>query len=122
MRLAQLTVLGLSLVACRGGSGPQGDDNPDVDAPVGGSVRVQDVQDDSMPVGTVVELKGVIVTAIDSFGARTGDLWVQDPAGGEFSGVKVFGAPLEQIASLQPGDIVTISNAEKDEFALTADT
>ncbi|MGN6110450.1 MAG: hypothetical protein ACTHU0_35430 [Kofleriaceae bacterium] len=85
-------------------------------------MKIQDVQNDSMSPGTAVQLKGVVVTAIDSFGARTGDFWVQDPAGGAFSGIKVFGAPLDQVAQLAPGDIVDITNAEKDEFALTSDT
>ncbi|MBX3161924.1 MAG: hypothetical protein KF773_38540 [Deltaproteobacteria bacterium] len=124
-RVSVLAYLSLSLLAtaaCRGGGNGDddgGDDTPD--APATG-LRVQDVQNDSMPKGTPVALTGVIVTAIDAFGARTGDLWVQDPAGGEFSGVKVFGAPLDQVANLAPGDIVTITNAEKDEFALTSDT
>jgi len=34
--------------------------------------------DDAMAAGTVVEVKGVVVTAIDSYGNRTGDLWVQE--------------------------------------------
>lgn len=124
MRFTSFVALGLvplALVACRGGGGP-GDDDDNPDAPVGGSVTIQQVQDPAMPEGTVVELDGVIVTAIDGFGARTGDIYVQEPGGGEFSGIKVFGAPLDIVATLQVGDIVTISNAQKDEFALTADT
>jgi len=121
MRITHLVCLGLSLVACRDGGG--GDDTPPgVDAPPGGSVTIQEIQNDAMPVGTPVELDGVVILAIDTFGARTGDIWVGEPGGGEFSGIKVFGAPLDQIAALAPGDIVTITNAEKDEFALTADT
>ncbi len=115
-------LLGLSLVACRGTDGGGDDVGPQPDGPVGGVVHIQDIQNDDMPKGTAVEVKGVVVTAIDAFGARTGDIWVEEPGGGEFSGIKVFGAPLDQIASLQPGDIVTISNAEKDEFALNTDT
>lgn len=120
MRITTLALLGLSLVACRGSDG---DDAPaDPDAPPPGGMKIQDVQNDSMAPGTAVQLKGVVVTAIDSFGARTGDFWVQDPAGGAFSGIKVFGAPLDQVAQLAPGDIVDITNAEKDEFALTSDS
>src|SRR5687767_6157102 len=116
-------LLGLSLIACRGGGGGGGDDDDDQpDAPpVGGDVTIQQIQDDAMPEGTAVELDGVVVTAIDTFGARTGDIWVQEPGGGEFSGIKVFGAPLDVVATLAIGDIVDISNAEKDEFALTTD-
>lgn len=121
--------LGLSLVACtRSNKDP---DNPDAavtdpdaapmtDAAV--DLRIKDVQSDQMPPGTAVKLKGVIVTAIDSFGARTGDFFVQDAAGGPFSGVKVFSAPLDQVAMLAPGDVIDIEGAQKDEFALTSDT
>jgi hypothetical protein len=116
-----LASLSLCLLACRGGGGGGGDDQPPADMPPGGQTHIQDVQNDNMPKGTAVSLKGVIVTAIDAFGARTGDLWVEEPGGGEFSGIKVFGAPLDQVAQLQPGDIVDITNAEKDEFALSTD-
>ena len=114
--------LGLALVACRGDDAPPGDDTM-IDAPaVVGEVTIQEIQNDAMAAGTVVEVKGVVVTAIDSYGNRTGDLWVQEVGGGEFSGVKVFGAPLDQIAALAPGDLVDIIGAQKDEFALTSDT
>ncbi len=115
--------LSLALVACRGDDGPTGDDTMMIDAPaVVGEVTIQEIQNTAMAVGTVVEVKGVVVTVIDSYGNRTGDLWVQETGGGEFSGIKVFGAPLDQIAALAPGDIVDITGAQKDEFALMSDT
>ncbi len=122
-RISIFASLALSLLACRG-SDNNGDDQPGVDAPpvVGGSVTIQEVQNPAMPKGTAVELSGVVVVAIDGFGGRTGDIWVQEPGGGEFSGIKVFGLPVDQVAGLVPGDLVDITNAEKDEFALTADT
>lgn len=127
-RLANLSLLStglvLALFACRGGGDgddTQGDDMPMPDAPPGGSVKVKDVQSDAMAKGTVVELRGVVVTAIDTYGDRTGDFFVQDAEGGAFSGIKVFGAPVDQVAALQVGDIVDITNAEKEEFALMAD-
>ncbi len=116
MRLTHLVFLGLSLVACRGGGGDDGDDTPDPDGPpIGGDVTIQEVQSDAMASGTVIELNGVIVTAIDAFGSRTGEFFVSEPGGGEFSGVKVFGASLDQVAALVPGDIVNISGAIKHE-------
>lgn len=119
-----LLALGLSLAACRNGGGGGddggGDDQPPIDTP-SGHVRIQDVQNDSMPEGTVVSLRGVVVTAIDAYGGRTGDFWIQDPAGGPYSGVHVFGAPLDQVATLAIGDVVDIDGAEKDEFALSID-
>lgn len=117
--------LGLLLTtACRDDdpTNPGTDGGPGSDGTIpGGEVEIQQIQDDAMPAGTQVEVKGVVVTAIDSFGSRTGDLWVQEPEGGPFSGIKVFGAPLDQLALLQPGDIVDITNAQKDEFALDSD-
>jgi hypothetical protein len=103
MKRLAYAALALSFVACRGSGG--GDDTPDPDAPVGGDVTIQEVQSDAMPSGTPIELNGVVVTAIDNFGDRTGD----------FSGVKVFGAPLDQVAALQPGDLVNITGAIKHE-------
>ena len=66
--------------------------------------------DVAVPASCVkLNLKGVVVTAIDTFGGKTGDFWVQEPDGGPFSGIQVFGAPLDQVAALQIGDIVDIS-------------
>lgn len=121
-------LLGLSLVAaCRGGSG--GGNNPQPDGSVGpgsdtgpAAIHIQDVQSDTMPPGTAVDLHGVVVTAVDTFGAKTGDLWVEEPGGGERSGVHVFGAPVAQVANLAPGNIVDITGAIKSEFALSSDT
>lgn len=117
--------LGLSLAACRGGGGddgPPGDDTQDPDAPpAAGDVTIQEVQNDAMPIFTQVELRGVVVTAIDAYGARTGDIWVGEPDGGPFSGIKVFKAPLATVATLAVGDLVDITNIEKDEFALNDD-
>lgn len=129
MRITTLALLGLGLsfAACRGSSN-NGDDDPGTpdapggDGPVGPvEARVQDIQNDTMPKGTAVTIKGVVVVAIDAFGARRGELWVQDPAGGAFSGIKVFNAPAAQTATLTPGDLVDIAGAQKDEFALLDD-
>jgi hypothetical protein len=125
MRLIKIALLStLALAACRGGGSgdDSGDDTPPVDSPPGGVVKVKDVQNDAMPSGTAVELRGVVVTAIDLYGDRKADFFVQDVEGGEFSGIKVFGAPLDQVAAIQPGDIVDITNAQKDEFKFTGDT
>jgi len=117
MRLAQLAFLGLSLVACRGGGGGDDDDDtPPTDTPAGPvEVTIQQVQSDDMPSGTQIELKGVVVTAIDSLGGGSGGFWVSEPEGGAFGGVKVFGASLDQVASLMPGDLVNITSAIKHE-------
>lgn len=103
----------LATTACRGSSG---DDTVTPDSPVSGSMHIQDIQNDSMAAGTPVTLKGVIVTAIDTYGTKTGDMWIEEPAGGPFSGVHVFGVPLATVATLAVGDIVDLDGAQKDEF------
>lgn len=113
---ALVASLGLALIACRSSSS-SGDDVAPPDVPPGGVTHIQDVQNDAMAPGTAVSLSGVVVTAIDAYGAKTGDIWVEEPGGGPFSGVHVFGAPLSVVSTLAVGDIVSIDGAEKDEFA-----
>jgi hypothetical protein len=74
------------------------------------------VQDPTMPSGTMVDVHGVVVTAIDLFGTKKGDIWVEEPAGGKRSGVHVFGPNANDVALLNVGDIVDITGAEKFEF------
>jgi hypothetical protein len=115
-------LLGMSLFACRSGSGNGA--TPDASSDSGkdsgdGRMHIQDIQNDSMAPGTAVELHGVIVTAIDAFGTKNGqDMWVEEPGGGPFSGVHVFKPPLEQLSKLAVGDIVDITGAVKNEFKL----
>lgn len=113
--------LGLALVACRGDDGPSGDDGVDIDAPVVATeVTIQEVQNDAMPSGTPIELKGVVVTAIDTFGGRTGAFWVSEPGGGPNSGVKIFGARTDMVASIAVGDLVDITGGIKHEGCTAA--
>lgn len=122
--LLSLAALAAVSTACRdSGSG----DDTNIDAPTGpdgtqGGLTIQEVQNDTMVPGTPVELTGKVVTAIDNFGARKGNFWIGEEGGGEFSGVLVFGAPLDQVALLAVGDKVDITGAEKTEFALVSDT
>jgi predicted extracellular nuclease len=127
---SKLALVVVGLVACRGG-GNNGDDQPTPDGNTNtDDVTIQEIQNDAMPAcdpatpATCVELKikGVVVTAIDKFGAKTGDFWVQEPGGGPYSGVHVYGAPLDQVGALALGDVVDIAGAQKSEFALTSDT
>lgn len=130
MRTLSTLVLILGFAACRGG-GDDGGGSGTPDAPGNSDdTTIQQIQNDSMPAcdpanpATCVELKikGVIVTAIDAYGSKTGDFWVEEPGGGPFSGVHVYGAPLDQVSALAIGDIVDIAGAEKSEFALSSDT
>jgi hypothetical protein len=115
-------LLGLSLVAACRSSNSAKPDAPDTTDTGPAQIHIQDVQSDAMQPNTPVELHGVIVTAIDTFGTKTGDLWVEEPNGGPFSGVHVFGTPSAQLANLAVGDIVDITGAIKTEFALTGAT
>jgi hypothetical protein len=119
-KLAYLVSVSALLFACRsdeGGVTPGGADAP----PAVGSTKVSDVQGTGVALDAAVTLKGVVVTAIDKFGTRTGNVFVADPAGGPFSGVLVVGASAVQVDALAVGDIVTVDGAKKAEFALTAD-
>jgi hypothetical protein len=103
-----------SVTACRGSSG---DDTVTPDSNVtGDDTRIQDIQSDAMASGTEVKVKGVVVTAVDNFGGKKGDFWIEEPGGGEYSGVHVYGAPLEQVAALHVGDVVDVLGAQKDDF------
>jgi len=118
---AAIAALCLMFVGCRD-NGSSGDDDDDVgvDAQTGGT-RIQDVQSESMVVDTPVDLRGVVVVAIDTYGGRTGNFYVMDAAGGPFSGVLVYGAPTDQVADLEVGDLVDVLGAKKDEFSLEDD-
>lgn len=111
-------LLGLSFVAaCRGGNA-----TPDGPSDTGdGVIHIQDVQSDKMLPKSPVAVHGVIVTAIDTFGTRNGTFWIEEPGGGPFSGVAVFGASATQISNLAPGDIVDITGV-KSEFIINGDT
>jgi hypothetical protein len=108
-------VLGLGLAACRSSGG---DDSPGQDSTVTpDDVKIQDIQNDAMTSGTPVKLKGVVVTAKDLYGAKTGDIWVQEPEGGEYSGIHVYtGTDIDQVSGLDVGAVVDIEGVEKDEF------
>ena len=104
-------MLALAAVACRGGGDGDGDGDGDT---------IQEVQAETMPVDTIVNVFGVVVTAVDDFGGRTGGIYVQEPEGGEFSGVFVF-LPAGVSNGLAPGDVVDVLGGKKEEFALTDD-
>jgi hypothetical protein len=121
-------LVGLSFfAACRGGSN---NNKPDPDAPGSGSdgggsaaLKVKDVQTDAVAPGAEVELRGVVVVAVDGYGNNKTDrrMWIQDAGGGPQSGVLVFRPPAS-VTSLVPGDIVDVVGAIKTEFAFNGDT
>ena len=119
MRTAAAVLISTLSVAAACRDTHHGDDGPDGST---GAMKIQDVQSDMMAPGTPVELKGVVVTAIDAFGDKKGDIWIEEPEGGPYSGIHVYNAPLDVVATLQLGDIVDLKGAVKDEFALASDT
>ncbi len=114
----------LSLVLFLGCRSSSNTPSGDVDAG-GGNVSddltIQEIQSDSMPPNTAVTVRGVVVVAIDTYGDRTGGIYVMEPEGGANSGVFVFLRGTEA-ASISVGDLVDLEGGEKIEFALTADT
>lgn len=77
---------------------------------------VQQVRDPQTPVSTPVELTNVIVTAVDLYGGRIGELWVQQPGGGMGSGIKVYGAERSEVALLGIGDVIDVTGGQKSHF------
>jgi hypothetical protein len=117
-----IPALALGLGACRSSS----KDNPDSgmnngDGQNGDDTSIYDIQDptNKIQIGQQVNVRGVVVTAIDNFGAKKGDFWVEEPAGGAYSGVHVYGASLSDVAAIQVGDLVDVTGGVKNEFALT---
>ena len=95
------------------------------DAMVDGEVPTDDtiysVRNPSFPVGDAVLLEGVVVIAVDTYGTLSNRVFVQEPAGGPFGSVVVM-ANATSVASLAPGDVVTISGGIKEEYAAPFDT
>src|SRR5262249_53160481 len=107
---------GLFVAACRGDT-----DTPlTPDSPAGADDKIQDIQNDMMAAGTAVTVRGVVVMAIDTYG-KGGDVYVEEPGGGPFSGIKVFNPPVDQVSALAVGDLIDITGGVKDEFALNSD-
>ena len=106
-----------SFFGCRSDSKNNTDGNTGGEGGGGSGVKIQDVQNDQMPPGTPVTLRGVVVTAIDNFGGKMGDIWGEEPEGGTYSGVHIFGASTTDVAAIAVGDLVDVTGAVKDEFA-----
>jgi hypothetical protein len=124
-KLSSLLLASALLVACRGGGDNDPDAPPSSDGPPNvDDATIYDIQnpDNRIPAGTNVTVKGVVVTAVDRYGMRVGNIWVQEPGGGPYSGVLVFGVDAAVVDTLQPGDIVDIAGAAKSEFSLDDDT
>ena len=118
--MKKLSVLCLFLVfgfgcGSRGGGDDDGD-NGGTDGGSDGDDTIFDIQSDSMPAGTAVTVKGVVVTAIDTYGEKKGGIYVEEPDGGAFSGVYVYLSGTEA-ADLEVGNLVDLDGFVKDEFS-----
>lgn len=87
---------------------------PPPDPPDGSDrLTVAEVQDPAgaLEDGTRIALSGVVVTAVDEFDETgegdVGSIYVQDPAGGPYSGIPVF-APSVRGGPLKVGDVVEV--------------
>jgi|GEM_PF-2828626 len=105
-------------------SGGDGDGDGDGGTPGGdgdaGDQSIYAVQKGDVAVGTRVNLRGVVITAIDAFGGNTGTITVQetevDPASGTFAygGVNMFG--VQNAGDFEVGDLVDVVAGEVQEF------
>jgi hypothetical protein len=123
MRIVSAAVItSLAVLGCRSNSNTTIDGNGTGDSSSDGT-KIQDIQNDTMPVNTPVSLIGKVVTAVDTFGGTLGNLWVEEPEGGVNSGVLIFNkANTVDVSTLVPGDIVNVTGGVKEEFALSSDT
>ncbi len=128
MRIARpIAVLAFALMmvgGCGDKGGKNGDDNNNNNNNVTGGDTIYQLQDEShenyIPEGAEVDVRGVVVTAVDNYGQYTGDIFVQEAAGGPFSGVRVFRPQLPsgtEIGDIVVGTIVNVRGV-KAEFAL----
>ena len=121
-----LTGLALALFAlsgCRGDDGdkgvePGGSDGgaPGVDAQPESGMTVADIKKEVVGDGEAVLLREVVVTAVDGYGDYSGDVYVQDPEGGEYSGIKLYKNSRRdggEVSSLKPGDRVRVEGTVK---------
>ncbi|MBL9106040.1 MAG: hypothetical protein JNL82_34280 [Myxococcales bacterium] len=80
----------------------------------GGDVTIFQIQQDEICLQEQVTISGAVVTS--GFTFKKDGFFIQDPAGGEYSGIFVFvGADNPNGVAVAPGDIVTVTGAY-DEF------
>lgn len=81
----------------------------DTDSTTGpmGSVTIYDIQQGMVPENSVVTVENVVVTTPLTF--EKDGFFVQDPMGGEYSGIFVYINQNPDMLAPQPGDVVTIT-------------
>lgn len=84
--------------------------------PMSSSTTIPDIQQGNVAEDSIVEVSGVIATS--GFTWSNDDsaaFFVQDPAGGQYSGIQVFVGNTAGL-DIQPGDILDITGATYEEF------
>lgn len=126
MRRVAMTTLTVMLVGLFAAAGCRrdDDDNPGNNNNNNNNINATDdhtiyqVQDESHPshlqVGDPVQIERVVVTAVDKddTDGYTGNVWVQEPDGGPYSGIKVFAPailPGGNLDTINEGDLVDVS-------------
>ncbi len=108
-----------------GGSVPPRDGGVNTmrDAGPSQALTIYDIQDISSPLypgeNAAVELRNVVVTALVTEGGQAGSFYVQESAGGQYSGVFVFLPMNAPVPSVQVGDRVTLTGTVEEYFGLT---
>jgi predicted extracellular nuclease len=132
MTMASRTLAGLlgGVVALVGACRGAGDDDGGDGGPGGADAAalddtIYDVQSAAIANGAAVTLHGVVVTHIDTYGGRTGSIYVAEPQehpthGRAYGGVLVFLSDASA-AELEVGDLINVEGGVKDEFAFNCD-
>jgi len=123
MRCIAMTFLTVMITGLFAAAGCRGDDdnpsnNNNNDNSVTDDHTIYQVQDESHPShlqdGDPVQIERVVVTAVDKDDSDgyTGNVWVQEPDGGAYSGIKVFAPailPGGSLDGINVGDLVDVS-------------
>ena len=94
---------------------PSGD--PTTETGGGEDVTIYDVQGNKFPAETVVTIKGVVVTSPTKLKDGKGTLWVEEPAGGEYSGIALY--LYDEVAAAldaPPGSVVDFTGTYTEFF------
>lgn len=105
--------------ALSNGTNDSGAETGDADGTTGGGTEatIFQVQGGEIPIGTIVQLNGVVITSpvVDDDG--DGTVYIGEPEGGEYSGVALYmwSEVVAAHGNLQVGDVVNV-RGEVDEF------
>ncbi|MDC0722889.1 hypothetical protein [Nannocystis bainbridge] len=100
---------------CEGGNTT----DTDTDTTTGpmGAVTIFDIQQGNVGEGSFVTVENVVVTSPLNF--KKDGFFVQDPAGGEYSGIYVYINQNPDMLAVQPGDVVTINGLYSEFYEMS---